>query len=47
MTTIELGSKFVRRGLWLFASGIVIVFGPWAHYMHGAMEESSFARLER
>lgn len=39
MTTIELGLKFIRRGLWLFVFGLVIGFGPWAHYMHGAMEE--------
>lgn len=41
MTAIELGSKFIRRGLWLFVFGLVIGFGPWAHCMHGAMEEYS------
>ncbi len=46
MTTIELGSKFVRRGLWLFVFGLVIGFGPWAHYMHGAMEEVQPAFLK-
>ena len=39
MTTIELGTKLIRRGLWLFVFGLVIGYGPWAHYMHGAMEE--------
>jgi hypothetical protein len=46
MTTIELGKHFVRRGLWLFIFGLVIGFGPWAHYMHGAMEEVQPAFLK-
>lgn len=46
MTTIELGTRFVRRGLWLFVFGLVIGFGPWAHYMHGAMEEVQPAFLK-
>lgn len=46
MTTVELGSKFVRRGLWLFVFGLVIGYGPWAHYMHGAMEEVQPAFLK-
>ena len=46
MTTIELGAKFVRRGLWLFVFGLVIGYGPWAHYMHGAMEEVQPAFLK-
>lgn len=46
MTTIELGSKFVRRGLWLFVFGLVIGYGPWAHYLHGSMEEVQPAFLK-
>jgi hypothetical protein len=46
VTTIELGSKFVRRGLWLFVFGLLIGYGPWAHYMHGAMEEVQPAFLK-
>jgi hypothetical protein len=46
MTMIELGSKFIRRGLWLFVFSLVIGFGPWAHYMHGAMEEVQPAFLK-
>lgn len=46
MTTVQLGLKFIRRGLWLFVFGLVIGFGPWAHYMHGAMEDVQPAFLK-
>jgi len=38
-TRVEVGAKFVRWGLGLFVFGLVIGFGPWLHYMHGALEE--------
>lgn len=39
MTIHQLGTRYLRRGLWLFVFGVFIGFGPWAHYMHGAMED--------
>jgi hypothetical protein len=39
MTATELGLKYVRWGFWLFIFGLVIGYGPWAHYLHGAIEE--------
>jgi hypothetical protein len=35
----EVGVKFVRWGLGLFLFGLVAGYGPWLHYMHGALEE--------
>jgi len=34
-----LGGKYVRWGIRLFIFGLVIGYGPWLHYMHGALEE--------
>jgi hypothetical protein len=39
MTTIELGRKYVVWGFRLFIFGLVIGYGPLAHYLHGAMED--------
>jgi hypothetical protein len=36
---VEVGTKYVRWGLGLFVFGLVIGYGPWLHYMHGALEE--------
>lgn len=38
-TAAELGGKYIRWGLGLFVFGLIIGYGPWLHYMHGAMEE--------
>jgi len=38
-TPIEVGGKYIRWGLSLFIFGLVIGYGPWLHYMHGALEE--------
>jgi hypothetical protein len=38
-TPVEIGTKYVRWGLGLFIFGLVIGYGPWLHYMHGAREE--------
>ena len=38
-TPAELGAKHIRWGLGLFIFGLVIGYGPWAHYMHGALAE--------
>jgi hypothetical protein len=43
---VELGTKYVRWGLGLFVFGLVIGFGPWLHYMHGALEEVQPAFLK-
>jgi hypothetical protein len=45
-TPLEVGAKYVRWGLGLFLFGLVIGFGPWAHYMHGALEEVQPAFLK-
>ena len=45
-TAIETGTKFVRWGLGLFVFGLVIGYGPWLHYMHGALEEVHEAFLK-
>jgi hypothetical protein len=36
---VVIGTKYVRWGLGLFLFGLLIGFGPWLHYMHGALEE--------
>jgi hypothetical protein len=38
-TAVEVGTKYIRWGLGLFIFGLVIGYGPWLHYMHGALEE--------
>ena len=45
-TQIEVGAKFVRWGLGLFVFGLVTGYGPWLHYMHGALEEVGAAFLK-
>jgi hypothetical protein len=45
-TPVEVGAKYVRWGLGLFVFGLVIGFGPWLHYMHGALEEVGPAFLK-
>jgi hypothetical protein len=35
----EVGSKYIRWGFALFIFGLLIGYGPWLHYMHGALEE--------
>src|SRR5262245_30967397 len=37
-TPAEVGGRHIRWGLGLFIFGLVIGYGPWLHYMHGAME---------
>jgi len=39
MTPSAVASKFIRWALWLFIFGLVVGYGPWLHYMHGALEE--------
>ena len=46
MPPIALGAKYVRWGLGLFLFGLVIGYGPWLHYMHGALEEVHEAFLK-
>jgi hypothetical protein len=48
MTTmsVEIGTKYIRWGLGLFIFGLVIGYGPWLHYMHGALEEVHEAFLK-
>ena len=41
-----LGAKFVQWGLALFIFGLVIGFGPLAHYLHGAFEVKGEAFLK-
>src|SRR5262245_22414741 len=38
-TPTDIGTKHIRWGLGLFIFGLVIGYGPWLHYMHGALEE--------
>src|SRR5215475_6807421 len=38
-TPVDVGAKYIRWGLGLFLFGLVIGYGPWLHYMHGALEE--------
>jgi len=45
-TATEVGGKYVRWGLALFIFGLVIGYGPWLHYMHGALEEVGPAFLK-
>jgi len=41
-----LGAHFIRWGLGLFIFGLVLGYGPLAHYLHGAMEEVQPAFLK-
>jgi hypothetical protein len=43
---VELGTKYIRWGLGLFVFGLVIGYGPWLHYMHGALEDVHEAFLK-
>ena len=43
---MDVGTKYVRWGLGLFIFGLVIGYGPWLHYMHGALEEVQPAFLK-
>jgi hypothetical protein len=45
-TPAEVGAKYIRWGLGLFIFGLVIGYGPWLHYMHGALEEVHEAFLK-
>jgi hypothetical protein len=45
-TPVEVGTKFVRWGLGLFIFGLVTGYGPWLHYMHGALSEVQPAFLK-
>jgi len=45
-TPVEIGAKYVRWGLGLFIFGLVTGYGPWLHYMHGALEEVHEAFLK-
>lgn len=37
-TPIALGARYIRWGLGLFVLGLVVGYGPWLHYMHGALD---------
>jgi hypothetical protein len=41
-----IGAKFIHWGLALFIFGLVIGYGPLAHYLHGAFEETGEAFLK-
>jgi hypothetical protein len=41
-----LGAQFIRWGLGLFIFGLIIGYGPLAHYLHGALEQTGKAFLE-
>ena len=41
-----IGAKFIHWGLALFIFGIVIGYGPLAHYLHGAFEQTGEAFLK-
>jgi hypothetical protein len=41
-----IGTKFIHWGLALFIFGLVIGYGPLAHYLHGAFEETGEAFLK-
>ena len=43
---VEIGAKYIRWGLGLFVFGLVIGYGPWLHYMHGALEDVREAFLK-
>jgi hypothetical protein len=45
-TPNEIGAKYVRWGLGLFIFGLISGYGPWLHYMHGALEEVHEAFLK-
>ena len=45
-TPVEVGTRYIRWGLGLFLFGLVIGYGPWLHYMHGALEEVQPAFLK-
>ena len=41
-----IGAKFIHWGSALFIFGLVIGYGPLAHYLHGALEETGEAFLK-
>ena len=45
-TPIQVGTKYIRWGIGLFGFGLVIGYGPWLHYMHGALEDVHEAFLK-
>ena len=45
-TVTMIGTKFIHWGLALFIFGIVIGYGPLAHYLHGAFEQTGEAFLK-
>jgi hypothetical protein len=45
-TPVQIGAKFIRWGLGLFVFGLATGYGPWLHYMHGALEEVHEAFLK-
>ena len=45
-TPTGVGTRYIRWGLGLFIFGLVTGFGPWLHYMHGALEEVHEAFLK-
>ena len=45
-TPVEVGTRYIRWGLGLFVFGLMIGYGPWLHYMHGALEEVQPAFLK-
>jgi hypothetical protein len=45
-TPTGVGTRYVRWGLGLFIFGLVTGYGPWLHYMHGALEEVHEAFLK-
>jgi hypothetical protein len=45
-TPTGVGTRYIRWGLGLFIFGLVTGYGPWLHYMHGALEEVQEAFLK-
>jgi hypothetical protein len=45
-TPAGIGTRYIRWGLWLFIFGLVTGFGPWLHYMHGALSDVQEAFLK-
>jgi hypothetical protein len=43
---VELGARYIRWGLGLFVFGLVVGYGPWLHYMHGALSDVHEAFLK-
>ena len=41
-----IGSKFIHWGLGFFIFGLIIGYGPLAHYLHGALEQVGPAFLQ-